>query len=78
MHGKGLRHKIGRGYSYLFLELNWNGEFTGAHWKNWTEQPRVRALPNTAMMNGYEKRDLDDDAFGAKGNIVSAFDAFRM
>ncbi|KAK3359064.1 endoplasmic reticulum vesicle transporter-domain-containing protein [Lasiosphaeria hispida] len=30
------------------------------------------------MMNGYEKHDLDDDAFGAKsGNsIVSAFDAF--
>jgi hypothetical protein len=30
------------------------------------------------MMNGYEKQDLDDDAFGAKGGIVSAFDAFRM
>lgn len=29
------------------------------------------------MMNGYEKREMDDDAFGAKGNIVSAFDAFR-
>ncbi|KAL2023767.1 hypothetical protein VTK56DRAFT_1034 [Thermocarpiscus australiensis] len=29
------------------------------------------------MMNGYEKRDLDEDAFGPKtGNIVSAFDAF--
>lgn len=29
-------------------------------------------------MNGYdEKRHLDDDAFGAKGGIVSAFDAFR-
>ncbi|KAK3685902.1 endoplasmic reticulum vesicle transporter-domain-containing protein [Podospora appendiculata] len=28
------------------------------------------------MMNGYEKHDLDDDAFGAKGSIVSAFDAF--
>lgn len=30
-------------------------------------------------MNGYndEKRQLDDDAFGAKGSIVSAFDAFR-
>ncbi|EAQ85804.1 hypothetical protein CHGG_07057 [Chaetomium globosum CBS 148.51] len=28
-------------------------------------------------MNGYdEKRHLDDDAFGAKGGIVSAFDAF--
>ncbi|CCC12416.1 hypothetical protein SMACR_05593 [Sordaria macrospora] len=29
-------------------------------------------------MNGYndEKRQLDDDAFGAKGSIVSAFDAF--
>jgi len=32
------------------------------------------------MMNGYEEHKLDDDdAFGAKkGNIVSAFDAFRM
>jgi hypothetical protein len=30
------------------------------------------------MMNGYDdKRHLDDDAFGAKGSIVSAFDAFR-
>lgn len=30
-------------------------------------------------MNGYdEKRQLDEDAFGAKGSIVSAFDAFRM
>ncbi|KAK4240995.1 endoplasmic reticulum vesicle transporter-domain-containing protein [Achaetomium macrosporum] len=29
------------------------------------------------MMNGYdEKRELDEDAFGAKGSIVSAFDAF--
>ncbi|AEO63532.1 b0cb9d74-ac52-4eb8-9b5e-6f1392d732eb [Thermothielavioides terrestris] len=29
------------------------------------------------MMNGYnEKRELDEDAFGPKGNIVSAFDAF--
>lgn len=29
-------------------------------------------------MNGWdEKQHLDDDAFGAKGNIVSAFDAFR-
>ncbi|KAJ4302330.1 hypothetical protein N0V88_002474 [Collariella sp. IMI 366227] len=28
-------------------------------------------------MNGYnEKRDLDEDSFGAKGGIVSAFDAF--
>lgn len=30
------------------------------------------------MMNGYEKHQLDEDAFGAKGSIVSAFDAFRM
>lgn len=29
------------------------------------------------MMNGYEKQDLDDDSFGAKGGIVQAFDAFR-
>jgi hypothetical protein len=30
------------------------------------------------MMNGYdEKRHLDEDPFAAKGNIVSAFDAFR-
>lgn len=29
-------------------------------------------------MNGYGKRELDEDAFGAKaGSIVSAFDAFR-
>ncbi|KAI8243053.1 putative aconitate hydratase [Colletotrichum sp. SAR11_239] len=29
------------------------------------------------MMNGWdEKHGMDDDAFGAKGNIVSAFDAF--
>ena len=28
-------------------------------------------------MNGFEKHDLDEDAFGAKGSIVSAFDAFR-
>lgn len=29
-------------------------------------------------MNDYdEKRHLDDDSFGAKGGIVSAFDAFR-
>ncbi|EOO03511.1 putative copii-coated vesicle protein [Phaeoacremonium minimum UCRPA7] len=27
-------------------------------------------------MNGFEKHDLDEDAFGAKGSIVSAFDAF--
>jgi len=30
------------------------------------------------MMNGYEKHELDEDTFGAKGGIVSAFDAFRM
>ena len=31
------------------------------------------------MMNGYdEKRGMDDDAFAAKGSVVSAFDAFRM
>jgi hypothetical protein len=30
-------------------------------------------------MNGYdEKSHLNEDDFGAKGNIVSAFDAFRM
>lgn len=28
-------------------------------------------------MNGDEKHILDEDAFGAKGSIVSAFDAFR-
>ncbi|KXX74176.1 Endoplasmic reticulum-Golgi intermediate compartment protein 2 [Madurella mycetomatis] len=27
-------------------------------------------------MNGFEKHHLDEDAFGAKGSIVSAFDAF--
>jgi hypothetical protein len=31
------------------------------------------------MMNGYdEKRGMDEDAFGAKGSVVSAFDAFRV
>jgi hypothetical protein len=29
-------------------------------------------------MNGLEKHGLDEGNFGAKGNIVSAFDAFRM
>lgn len=28
-------------------------------------------------MNGFQDHKLDDDAFGAKGSIVSAFDAFR-
>lgn len=28
-------------------------------------------------MNGFKDHSLDDDAFGAKGSIVSAFDAFR-
>jgi hypothetical protein len=28
-------------------------------------------------MNGFDERSLDEDAFGAKGNIVSSFDAFR-
>ncbi len=31
------------------------------------------------MMNGYEKHELEEDPFAPKsGNIVSAFDAFRM
>lgn len=30
------------------------------------------------MMSHYEKHGLDEDNFGAKGGIVSAFDAFRM
>lgn len=39
----------------------------------------VTGHTTAAMMNGYdEKRHLDEDSFGAKGNIVSAFDAFRM
>lgn len=29
------------------------------------------------MENGFEKHGLRDDDFGAKGSIVSAFDAFR-
>jgi hypothetical protein len=30
-------------------------------------------------MNGFAERGLDEDAFGEKkGNIVQAFDAFRM
>lgn len=30
-------------------------------------------------MNGFKDQNLDEDAFGpAPGNIVSAFDAFRM
>ena len=28
-------------------------------------------------MNGFKDQDLNDDDFGAKGDIVSAFDAFR-
>lgn len=28
-------------------------------------------------MNNFEKHGFDDDNFGAKGSIVSAFDAFR-
>lgn len=28
-------------------------------------------------MNGFADRGLDEDKFGEKGNIVSAFDAFR-
>jgi hypothetical protein len=28
-------------------------------------------------MNGFKEHGLDEDAFSAKGNIVSAFDAFR-
>lgn len=32
------------------------------------------------MMNGMEKTDYEEDKFGPKegGNLVSAFDAFRM
>lgn len=28
-------------------------------------------------LNGFKDHRLDDEAFGAKGSIVSAFDAFR-
>jgi hypothetical protein len=28
-------------------------------------------------MNGFTEHGLDEDAFGEKGNLVSAFDAFR-
>lgn len=28
-------------------------------------------------MDGFEKSSLNEDDFGAKGGIVSAFDAFR-
>jgi hypothetical protein len=28
-------------------------------------------------MDGYDEKRLNEDAFGAKGTIVSAFDAFR-
>jgi hypothetical protein len=28
-------------------------------------------------MNGFAAHGLDEDAFGEKGNLVSAFDAFR-
>ena len=28
-------------------------------------------------MNGFSEHGLDEDAFGEKGNLVSAFDAFR-
>jgi hypothetical protein len=37
---------------------------------------RLRCV--VGKMNGFdEKRGLNDDDFGAKGNMVSAFDAFR-
>lgn len=45
------------------------------------DSPYSDAIPNappTNGQNGFKSHDLlDDDAFAAKGSIVSAFDAFR-
>lgn len=45
------------------------------------DSPYSDAIPTTPLQNnqnGFKTHDvLDDDAFGAKGSIVSAFDAFR-
>lgn len=35
------------------------------------------APPHMNGLNGFKDHSLDDDTFGAKGSIVSAFDAFR-
>lgn len=45
------------------------------------DSPYSDAIPSAPLQNnqnGFKSHDgLDDDAFGAKGSIVSAFDAFR-
>lgn len=45
------------------------------------DSPYSDAVPSAPLQNsqnGFKSHDgLDDDAFGAKGSIVSAFDAFR-
>ncbi|RCI13140.1 hypothetical protein L249_1138, partial [Ophiocordyceps polyrhachis-furcata BCC 54312] len=52
------------------------------HLRSRPESNRVRCpLPPpseapTRAMNGFDKHGLDEDRFGAKGSIVSAFDAF--
>lgn len=46
------------------------------------QSPYDSPYPNAGSqspMNGFKDQNLDEDAFGpAPGNIVSAFDAFRM
>lgn len=47
-------------------------------WQSPYESPYPNAGPHSPM-NGFKDQNLDEDAFGpAPGNIVSAFDAFRM
>lgn len=45
------------------------------------DSPYSNAIPDPPPpsngLNGFKDHSLDDDAFGAKGSIVSAFDAFR-
>lgn len=45
------------------------------------DSPYTDATPNAFPTNGhkggFKSHDLDDDSFGAKSGIVSAFDAFR-
>lgn len=48
----------------------------------WQQSPYDSPYPNSGPqtpMNSFKDQKLDEDAFGpAPGNIVSAFDAFRM
>ncbi|EHK98312.1 putative ER-derived vesicles protein 41 [Glarea lozoyensis 74030] len=37
-----------------------------------------KGYPDEERMNGFSEHGLDEDAFGEKGNLVSAFDAFHI